>query len=732
MTQPENAFPESCQDYEEIKFLEKGYFSEVYRAKHKRLEDEFALKVLKPDKQHDPNIVQALREEVEKLKKLKSLGIPNIVYIQDYIECNGNPTIVMEYVEGKTLKQYIETKGKLPPRQALQIIKPICEALQKAHSQKEPIFHGDINPSNIIISDRGPKLIDFGLARVVHYSTSPYSGVSWAPEVRDRKEVGPFTDVYGLGRVFEYMVVDHPPESRLAAVLYKATRSDPSQRYQSVSEFLKELEEAVERSDISGRGRRGRYSGKYWLTLGNENIRDVKEFVEQAEKYWDQASELLYSGELEKWLNFQGDDRLANKAEQIRRKYKDKPLECQRWGLEEFLRAAGSPEPKIDIPHATVNIVGSRKHRTRASTTFEVKNLTRGIAKIEVIPKRRWVQVVPSGVTCEGNNVFFVRHGEPKTIELEVNIYEVKQDSGKRRGIVEVKSGNQRFDIDAKFDLEPETERDMFRKVRWIIKENIQERGYLFYAITAATVVIVFLIGIWLSYAHGYQNGYAYGYREGVSAQYNLHITQSWYAVVDTATAVSHLTPTPTSTPTPNFFKTATSQARIVQATVTALMPLWLFHVKQTATAIAALTPTATPTPTIDIFATQTAQALAVQATVTAQVPLIAATAEKKAYETIFPMMTRLAEQHQEELQIVRTQAFTQGEDSGTKLGIIYTLIAVLVVGGIAGWVLSKQIKRQEAKRVNYIMNIINTEPEKLPSVWRKFYNDEPPRLPPP
>lgn len=131
----------------------------------------------------------------------KFSGEAGIVDVRDFFQANNTAYIIMEYLKGKTLKEYLKERGKLPAEEALQLLMPMMQSLKKVHQQG--MIHRDIAPDNIMLLEDKVKLLDFGAARDVsniNKSLSVMLKPGFAPEeqYRSKGEQGPWTDVYAI------------------------------------------------------------------------------------------------------------------------------------------------------------------------------------------------------------------------------------------------------------------------------------------------------------------------------------------------------------------------------------------------------------------------------------------------------------------------------------------------------------------------------------------------------
>jgi serine/threonine protein kinase len=238
--------------------LGQGGMGLVYRALQKNLGRTVALKVLSPELSSDPDFVDRFTREA---RALALLNHPHIVAVYDSGIHERVPYLVMEYVEGTSLRALMGSSG-LSAERALEIVPQICDALQYAHSQG--VVHRDIKPENILVDRQGRvKVADFGLARLAGPRTSQVTRSSvilgtphyMAPEqVENPAAVDHRADIYSLGVVLYEMLTGglplgrfEPPSQkaklsrRLDPVVLKSLEKDPALRYQSATQLKEGL-----------------------------------------------------------------------------------------------------------------------------------------------------------------------------------------------------------------------------------------------------------------------------------------------------------------------------------------------------------------------------------------------------------------------------------------------------------------------------------------------------------
>lgn len=285
--------------YEIIEKIGAGGMSDVFKARDHILGRNVAIKVLKQEFAADVNFVTKFRTEAQSAAGLEH---PNIVNIYDVGSEEGIYFIVMEYVEGVTLKTYIEKKVQLTYKEAVSIAIQVGRGIEAAHAKH--IIHRDIKPQNILISTEGKaKVTDFGIARAVSSNTisaDVMGSVHYSsPEQARNGFVDGKSDIYSLGIVMYEMVtgrvpfdgdttvavaIQHlqeemvPPSDyapnlpvSLEKIILKCTQKSPDRRYDSISDLLIDLKKVL----IS--------PNDDFVTMGTEGNQDKTRVVSQEE-----------------------------------------------------------------------------------------------------------------------------------------------------------------------------------------------------------------------------------------------------------------------------------------------------------------------------------------------------------------------------------------------------------------------------------------------------------------
>jgi eukaryotic-like serine/threonine-protein kinase len=245
--------PQHLSDrYELGEILGFGGMSEVHLARDVRLHRDVAVKVLRADLARDPSFYLRFRREAQ---NAAALNHPAIVAVYDTGEAETAagplPYIVMEYVDGVTLRDIVHGDGPLSPTRAIEVIADACQALNFSH--QHGIIHRDVKPANIMISNtnNAVKVMDFGIARALSDSgvsvtqTAAVIGTAQylSPEQARGDSVDARSDVYSLGCVLYEMLTGEPPfvGDSPVAVAYQHVREDPvppSRRYEGISADL--------------------------------------------------------------------------------------------------------------------------------------------------------------------------------------------------------------------------------------------------------------------------------------------------------------------------------------------------------------------------------------------------------------------------------------------------------------------------------------------------------------
>jgi len=252
-----------------LECLGRGGMGVVYKARQKTLNRLVALKLLAPERVHDPQFTERFAREAQ---ALAALNHPNIVTVYDFGQAGGFYYLLMEFVDGVNLRQAMKA-ARFTPEQALAIVPPVCEALQYAH--EHGIVHRDIKPENLLLDKEGRvKIADFGIAKMLHAEASDV-GVAdsqpagtpqyMAPEQKAHRGTDHRVDIYSLGVVLYELLTGELPgkpieppskkvviDVRLDEIVLRALEASPERRYQTAAEVRTRVETLSDTPPVVG------------------------------------------------------------------------------------------------------------------------------------------------------------------------------------------------------------------------------------------------------------------------------------------------------------------------------------------------------------------------------------------------------------------------------------------------------------------------------------------------
>lgn len=250
--------------YYVLEQLGKGGTSKVYKVKDVETDKIYALKqYITSDPANQEQLLEGIQNELNVLKHVSHPALPKIY---DIIKEDKYFFLVMEYVEGIDLKEYIKINGTLKKKQILSMMEQVCSGLYYLHSLDKPIIYRDLKPSNIILrKDETIKLIDFGIAKrynkeidadILAYGSKGFA----APEqFGDKQGRGIFntdirSDIYGIGTTMYYLRTGKCYErnasnwkvrGKFKQIIEKCTKANPDQRYQNCIQVLCALNKLI-------------------------------------------------------------------------------------------------------------------------------------------------------------------------------------------------------------------------------------------------------------------------------------------------------------------------------------------------------------------------------------------------------------------------------------------------------------------------------------------------------
>lgn len=289
--------PEQIGGYEILREIARGGMGVVYLARSSELDRRVALKVLRGGDDHSRDGLERFQTEARVIARLRH---PQIVGIHEVGTCEGRSYLVMDYIEGGSLRDRLET-GTFDPREAAELIRVVSEALAYAHERS--ILHRDVKPGNILLSEEGPVLTDFGLAKDVScleasptLSGQPIGTPAYmAPEQArgDLEAIDRRTDIYSLGVTLFEMLTGDPPftggsvydlldrltqeppprlrklrpdvERDLETIVMTCLAKDPPRRYATAGALAEDLRRYLEHEPIEARRPSPLERSRLWL-----------------------------------------------------------------------------------------------------------------------------------------------------------------------------------------------------------------------------------------------------------------------------------------------------------------------------------------------------------------------------------------------------------------------------------------------------------------------------------
>ncbi|MEN9325185.1 MAG: hypothetical protein RL414_939 [Actinomycetota bacterium] len=287
--------------YEVGEMIGSGGMADVYRGVDTRLNREVAIKILRSDLARDPAFISRFKKEA-----LAAAGLshPGIVAVYDSGEDSGNSYIVMELINGRTLRDLLQSNEQITINRALQITAGILDALEYSH--RKGIIHRDIKPGNVMIADDGViKVMDFGIARALSdigaTMTSTWNIVGTAQYLSPEQATGEIadrrSDIYSVGCVLYELLVGEPPftgdtpvsiayqhvsgdvvaasefvdgiDKGIDTIISVALSKDPASRYQDASAMLADINLAMKGEPVTTKIRRLSKRRKWGIAIGS-------------------------------------------------------------------------------------------------------------------------------------------------------------------------------------------------------------------------------------------------------------------------------------------------------------------------------------------------------------------------------------------------------------------------------------------------------------------------------
>ncbi|MFL5629011.1 MAG: protein kinase domain-containing protein [Ktedonobacteraceae bacterium] len=350
-----------------VRTIGQGGMGAVYQARDKRHQTICAIKEMSLSMVPAEERKQAIDNFKAEAKLLAGLSHPNLPVFWDFFTEGARHFLVMEYIDGFTLEEYLERNhAPFPERRVLGWARQLCDVLAYLHSQRTPIIFRDMKPGNIMLTRNGRvKLIDFGIARLFHHRGSHDTQLLGTPGFAPPEQYGKAqtderSDIYSLAITLCQLMTNTLSEQGfgltdvqalnpnislpVARALEKAAALAPEDRFQTVDAF---------RRALLGEGT--------FLFENGDQATTAEELAELCARFPEEASDYLFAGEIESWLQEIGDIDLARTAKRLRAMDND-PEEA----IERFLQAVMGANARIRSSSGKQPVLGSQSGKSVA------------------------------------------------------------------------------------------------------------------------------------------------------------------------------------------------------------------------------------------------------------------------------------------------------------------------------------------------------------------------------
>ncbi len=374
----------------------------VYQARDMRRQTICAIKEMSLSMVPAEERKQAVDNFKAEAKLLAGLSHPNLPTFWGFFTEGSRHFLVMEYIDGFTLEEYLERNAApFPERRVLSWARQLCDVLAYLHSQRSPIIFRDMKPGNIMLTRNGRvKLIDFGIARLFHSSNSHDTQLLGTPGFAPPEQYGKAqtderSDIYSLAiTLFQLMTntlseqgfgltdvqaVNPNISLPVARALEKAAALAPEDRFQSVDAF---------RRALLGEGT--------FMFENGDQATTAEELAELCARFPEEASDYLFAGEIESWLQEIGDIDLARTAKRLRAADSD-PEEA----IERFLQAVMGANARIRRSGGKQPIVGSS-----TGTSAVVMDTAPASHNGHTLPARSATEILVQPLTLDFGEVY--------------------------------------------------------------------------------------------------------------------------------------------------------------------------------------------------------------------------------------------------------------------------------------------------------------------------------------